>query len=127
MDLVNKEDDLTFGIDHLLDHRLEALLKFTTKLGPCDQCTHIECRYTFRLKSFRNVTTDDSQRQTLCDRRLTDARFTNQDRVVLGPSAQNLHDSADLLIPSNDRIEFVLLRLLIQIPRILLKCVVTAL
>ena len=42
MQLINKQDDLTITVLHILKHSFQTLFKFTTILRTCNQCTHIQ-------------------------------------------------------------------------------------
>ena len=53
------------------------------------------------MSSRRNLPGRDPQRQALGDRRLADAGFTDQDRVVLAAAAENLDDLLDLRIAAD--------------------------
>lgn len=57
------------------------------------------------LQRLGHLALDDRLGQALDDRRLADAGLTDQDRVVLGPARQDLHDALDLLLAPDDRVE----------------------
>ena len=48
---------------------------------------------------------DDAAGEPLHDGRLADAGVADQDRVVLRPPRQDLHDAADLLVAADDGVE----------------------
>jgi hypothetical protein len=58
------------------------------------------------------------KRQTFRDRGLADARFADQNRIVLRPAGKNLNGAADLVIPPNHRVKLAFARILGQIPGI---------
>jgi hypothetical protein len=60
------------------------------------------------LQAFGNVAAHDALRQTFHDGGLSDARFADQHRIVLGAPGQNLNDAADLVVAADHRIELVL-------------------
>ena len=119
--LIDKQDEVIGRTFDLLQNRLETLLELTTKLRPCQKRPEIERDDFFPLQTLRHITGDDTLRQSLGDRRLSRARFPDQDRIVLRPTRQDLHDSPYLLVPTDDRIEFLFPRLFRQIHRVLLK------
>ncbi len=57
---------------------------------------------------FGHVARDDPLRQPLGDRRLAHAWLADQDRVVLGPPAEDLDDAADLGIAADNRVDLAL-------------------
>ena len=60
------------------------------------------------MEALGDVAGDDPLRQALDDCRLADPRLADQDRVVLGPSAEDLDDAADLRIAADDRVHLAL-------------------
>ena len=121
MDLIDEEDDLACAVDHFLDYSFQAFLKFSLVLRACDQGSHIQGIYHLALEVLRDVAVDDLAGDSLRNRRLADAWFTNEDRVVLCPPAQYLEDTTDLVIPSDDGIEFSRGRLFIEVHGVLGK------
>ena len=105
VDLVDKEDDLPFGGGDLLQNGLEALLELSAVLRAGDQGADIEADDPLVFQVFRHIAVDDPLGQSLDDRRLADARFPDQDGVVLRPPGEDLHDPPDLLVPADDGIE----------------------
>ena len=72
------------------------------------------------LERLGDVTGDDAVGQALGDGGLAHAGVADQHGVVLGPTAQHLHDPADLLIPADDRVQFPLAGIRGQIPGVFL-------
>ena len=66
------------------------------------------------LQHLRHVAGDDSLRQAFDDRRLADAGFADQHRIVLGAAGQHLHHAADLLVTADHRIELAAARLFVR-------------
>src|SRR5262249_3671621 len=108
------------GLGDLLENRLEAVFKFAAKLGARHHGSQIERHETLILELFRHVAVHDALRETLHDGRLAHARLANQYRVVLGPAAQNLHDTPDFIVAANDRVQLSLARRLGQVDGIAL-------
>ena len=63
----------------------------------------------------------DSQRQSFDDRGLADARFADQDRIVLGATLQHLDGSADLVVATDHGVEFAVFCPLGEIDRVFLE------
>jgi hypothetical protein len=65
---------------------------------------------------------DDPLRETFGNRGLANTRLTDQNRVVLGPTREDLDHTADFIVPTDDRIEFVFRSLCDQIDPVLFQC-----
>ncbi len=118
MQLVDEEDDGPLGFRDLLEHRFEAFLEFTAKLGAGDERTHVEGDDTLVLQAFRHVAAMNALGEALDDRGLANARFADQHRVVLHAARQHLDDPANFLVAADHRIELALLGELGQITAI---------
>ena len=81
----------------------------------------------FRLRPLGHVPRHDAQRQPLDDGGLAHAGVADEHRVVLGAARQHLHHPADLLVPSDDRVELALGRQLGQVPSVAFQRLVGAL
>ena len=108
MQLIDKEDHFSFGVFDLADHRLESLLELATEFGTGDQAAHVQGDHTTVLERLRNIPLHDPLRKSFGNRRLADPRLADQYRVVLGPTREDLDHPSDLIVPADDRIEFVL-------------------
>ena len=104
MDLVDEDDDLVVVLD-LVDDRFQALLELSAVLRAGDDRGEIERRDALVAKKFGHLSLDDLLGEPLDDGGLPDTGFTDENGIVLLPAAENLDDPADLLIPSDDRIE----------------------
>ena len=124
MDLVDEEDDLPFALRHLADDRLESFFEFALVLGSCDQCSHVEGIDLLATEVLGHVASDDTVGQAFGDSGLTDAWLTDEDRVVLGASGEDLQYSADLFITADDGVELPFTGSLTQVDRILAKRIV---
>ena len=80
-----------------------------------DEGTHVEGVNLLVFQVLGHITTDDSVRQALHYGSLAHARLTDEDRVVLGASAQDLQHPTNLIISSDDGVEFALLRTLAEV------------
>ncbi len=90
MDLVDKQDDLAFGLHHFVHDRLQALFELAFIFGSRDEGAHVERKYLFTLQVFRHVASDDTMRQSLGNGRFTRSRLADKNRIVLGAAAQYL-------------------------------------
>src|SRR5690606_2743079 len=89
----------------LVDDLLQALLELAAVLGPGDERADIQRHEPLVHQLLGDVAGDDALGETLDDRRLADARLTDQGRVVLGASRQDLHDAVDLVGSTDQRTE----------------------
>ena len=88
-----------------IQHALDAFLELAAILGACDHAGQIERNQTLILEVFRYVAGDDLLCQAFGNRRLADARVTDQSRIVLGAAGQNLDDAIDLVLTADDRVQ----------------------
>ena len=110
VDFVNEQDDLPLGASDFLEHSFEAFLEFAAILRSGDERAKVEPDQTFVLEAVRHVAGDDPAGQPLDDGRLAHTRFADEDRVVLGAARKDLDAAADLGVPADDGVQFVLLR-----------------
>ena len=121
MHLVDEQDDLARGGLDLLEDRFQPLLEFTAILRTGDQGAHVQRQKTLVPQALGHVAVDDAQRHAFGDRGFTDAGFTDQHGVVLGPAAQHLHGAADLVVASDDRVDLALFGSLGQVVGVFLQ------
>ena len=119
MELVDKDDDLPLRLLDLAQHRFQSLLKFTAILCPGKHRPEIKTDQPLVSQCLRHIARDYPLGQPLDDRRLSDSRLTNQNRIVLRSPGENLDRPPDLIITPDHRIELTLACQLRQIPRIL--------
>ena len=112
---------------HLLEDGLEPLLELAAELGPGDQRAHVQRDDLAVLQALGHVARDDPLGQALDDRRLADARLADQDRVVLGPPAEDLDDPADLRVAADDRVHLALAGQLDEVAAVALQRLVLVL
>ena len=124
MQLINKQDDLTITVLHILKHGFQTLLEFTTILRTCNQCTHIQCKNLLILQSFRNITIYNPLCKPFHNRGLTNTGFTNQNRVILRLTGKDTNHIPDLLITADDRIKLLLSCFLHKILTVLLQGII---
>ena len=105
MHLVDEEDDLAVGGLDLLQHCFQTILELAAVLRAGDHRTKIERDHPHVAQRLRNVAGDDALGESFNDRCLADARFADEDRIVLRAAAEDLHDAANLGIASDDRVE----------------------
>jgi hypothetical protein len=104
VELVDEQHDVPARLD-LLQDLLQALLEVAAIAAPRDERTEVERVDLLALQGLRNLAVHDVLREPLDDRRLADARLTDEDGVVLGAAGQHLHHALDLLRASDDGVE----------------------
>ena len=120
MDLVDEEDRVRIVLQRLQD-RLQALFEITPVLGPGQQGAHVQRVDIGVGEDFRHFALDHLARQTFGDRRLADAGFADQQRIVLAPPAQRLDDAFQFLVAADQRIDLALQRQRVEVDRVLLE------
>src|SRR5690606_15417957 len=126
MQLVQKQDDASVAVGDFLQHRLQPLLELAPKLRARQQRANIQRDQLFITQPFGYVAVDDALRQAFDNRRLADARLTNQHRVVLGAAADHLNDAAHLVLAPDHRVELALPRHRGQVAPVLFEALVGA-
>ena len=116
--LIDKQNDPPIARFDLAQDRLEPILKLAAVFRARKQLTNIKRHDPLVFHALRTITIDNPKREPLRDRRLPNARLTNQHRIVLRPARQHLHAPTDLLVTPDHRIKLPRSRLFSQINRI---------
>ena len=114
VDLIDEEDDVAAGLD-LLEHLLEALLEVAAVARTGDEGAEVERVELLVVEGFGHRVVGDRLGEAFDDRRLADTRLTDEDRVVLGAAAEDLHDPFGLAAAADDRIEALFARCLREV------------
>ncbi len=104
VELVDEEHDVA-ALGDLLHHLLEALLELAAVLRAGDQRGQVERVDLLVLEQLGHLAVVDAGGEALDDRGLADARLAEQDRVVLLPAREDLHDPLDLGLAADHRVE----------------------
>ena len=121
MQLIDEENDAAVLRGHFLQKPLQAFLEFTAVLGAGNQPRHVERQNHFVLQRVRHFAVHDTLRETFNDSGLANARFTDQDRIILRTALQDLHRAADFIVAADHRIELPLAGLRGEVNRVLFK------
>ncbi len=119
--LVDEGDHLTAGVLDLLEDGLEPLLELAAVLRAGHHRGQVERQHATTLERVGDVAGDHPLGEALDDRRLADARLTDQDGVVLRAPRQHLHDAPDLRVTTDDGVEPAVLGLPGQVDGVLLQ------
>jgi len=103
--LVDEKDDLPFAGGDFFEHALESLLELAAVLGARDERPQIERQHALACQALGYITRGDSQGDSLDDGGLANARIADEHWIVLRAPRQHLHRPADLVFPSDDRIQ----------------------
>src|SRR5438552_10226852 len=99
------EDDRVLGLADLVHDRLEALLELTAVLGARHDGGEVQGDDPLVLEGLEDFVLDDPLREPFGDGGLAHARLSDQDRIVFLAAGEDLDDSVDLELPSDDGIE----------------------
>ena len=108
VELVQEDDVPAVGLGDLLQHRLEALFELAAVLGAGEHGGDVEGHQLLVREGRRHVPVDDALGQAFHDGGLPDSGLPDQDRVVLRAAGQDLHDTPDLVVSTDDGIELAL-------------------
>ncbi|EKD60808.1 MAG: hypothetical protein ACD_54C00542G0001 [uncultured bacterium] len=103
---------------HLLDHGFQALLKVAAIAGASQKGAHIKAVDRGVGQNLGCFLVDDLLREAFRNRGLADARIAHQQRVVLATAAEHLNGAFHLGLAADQRINFALSRLHVQIDAI---------
>ena len=118
MQLVDKEDDIAVLL-HLVDRRLDALLKIAAVLGAGDHAGQIQRNQALVFQQLRHLALVDFQ--PLCNGCFADARLADQHRVVLCAAREDLDHALDLRLSADNWVDLALCRHLREIAAKFLK------
>ena len=93
----------------LIENSLQTFLKFAAELGASYQRAHVQGINAPVSQIIRYVTGDNALRQPFGNSGFTHARLADQNRVILGFSAENADHVPDLPVTANHRIKLLLL------------------
>ena len=110
VDFVDEEDRIV-GPPELLHELLHPLLELAAELRAGDERRDVEREEPLVADRVGDAPLGDAQRQPLDDGRLADARFADQDRVVLLAAREDLDDPFDLAFAAHDGVDAPLARL----------------
>src|SRR5262245_45475571 len=112
--LVEEQHDV-LRLPDLLHHRLQPLLELAPIFRAGDQRSEVELQEALLSQHVGHLVTHDPLGETLDDGGLADARLSDQHRVVLGASGQDLDHALDFGFPADHGVELVLARELRQV------------
>ena len=119
--LVDEENNLTLGLGHFIEDRLEAIFELAAVLRPGDERSHVERDDLLFLEPFGHVLLDDAPGKPFDDGRLADTGLADEHGIVLRAAREHLDDAANLFVASDDRIELAAACKLRQVAPVLLE------
>ncbi len=114
MELVDEHDDVRV-LGQLLHDRLEALFELTAILGARHDERDVQREDPLVGEEVRDVAVDNLLREAFDDGRLANTRLADEDRVVLGPAAEDLLHALGFDVAADERVELVLHRRVRQV------------
>ena len=100
---------------HGLNDVAQAFLQFAAVFGPGHHVAELQGKDDLFPQKFRDILMHNPLCQAFGQGRLADARLADDDRVVLGPAAQDAHHRFQFAVPSQDGIQLVLSGQLVQV------------
>ena len=114
VELVDEQDDIVCLLD-FLDALLQALLEFAAILRTGNERRNIQRDQTPIAQDIGYLISHDELRKPFDHRRFAHTRLTQEQRVVLLATAQDLHHALDLACAPDNRVELPIGRLLRKI------------
>ena len=105
VDLIDEGDDFAASVGDFLQHGLQSLLKFAAVLRAGEHGAEVERHESLRLEALRHVARSNALSESFDDGCLADARFADENRVVLGSPRQHLHDATNFFVATDDRVD----------------------
>ena len=125
MELIDEQNDPAIAVLHFLQDRFQTFLELAPVLRAGHQRAHIKGEDSLLFQALRHIAADDPLRQSFHHCGLADARFADEDRVVLRLTGKDADHIADLLIAADDRIELLIPGALHQILSVFIQRIVS--
>ncbi len=107
--------------DHRFDDGLEALLEVAAKARTRQQRAHVERVNFHALERVGNFAVVHREREALGERGFSDARFADENRIVLAPPQQHVDRALEFFFAADQRIDFSLRRALCEVDGVSLQ------
>ena len=124
---VDEQNDLPVRLLNLLQHGLEPVFELAAVFRACQHRAQVERDHALVLQQLRNVAGNDALGQSFDDGGFSNAGFSDQHGIVLGPTRQHLYYAAHFLVAPNHRVELALFRQLGQVASVALQRLVLGL
>ena len=108
MEFINKDDDI-LAVDKFLHEAFDAFLELAAEFCAADKIAEVDIDNAFIEETVGHIILNDLDGQTFDDGGLPHSRFADEDGVVLFAAAEDLGDAHDLIIATDDGIQFILL------------------
>ena len=106
VDFINEQDNLSLAVLDFIQNGFQTLFEFAAVFSARDQAAHIQLDELLVFQGFRHIILENTPGQSFYYGSFADTGFTDEDRVVLGFTGKNFHDTADLLVTSDDGVDF---------------------
>mmetsp|Transcript_9636 Transcript_9636/g.12553 ORF Transcript_9636/g.12553 Transcript_9636/m.12553 type:complete len:245 (-) Transcript_9636:801-1535(-) len=109
MHFVNEQNDFSITLLNFLQNSLETFFEFTTHTSTSHKCTKVESNQTaWWFEGIGDIPSNHTLCNTFRNRCLADTRISNEDRIILGSTRQDLNSPTNFVVSPNDRIELSL-------------------
>ena len=115
MNLIDKENNFPIRFSHFVDYGFQTFFKLTFIFGSGNQSAHIQRENLFRFQVLRHIAPHDTMCKTFGNRRLTNPRFANQDRIVFRTATQDLKYTADFVVTPDHRVQLAATGTFVQV------------
>ena len=107
MQFIDKGNDIAL-LSNLANQCRQPLLKLPTVLSASNNCRHIEHNYPLVEQIIWHILADNPLREAFNDSRLTYPWLTQQNRVILGATAEDCHEALSLACSPYHSIKFTI-------------------
>ena len=104
MDLVDEQHGVAIVLQ-CLEHHFQTLFEIAPVFGARKQRPHVQCIDLGFVQDFGHIALGDAPGQAFGNGGLADTGFTDQQRIVLAPTAQHLDDAFDFVFATDQRID----------------------
>ena len=127
MQFIDEKNDFPFAFLHFVEDCLQPFFKFPAKFRPGNEGPHIQRENRLVLQAVGHILFHDSLGQPLRNGSFANARFPDENRVVLRFPGQNADDVSDFIIPPNDRVQLFASGLFHQVCAVFFQGIVSSL
>ena len=126
MEFIDEQNDSALGFFDLFQYGFQPLFKFATVFGSGDESTHVQREDGLVFQSFGNVASYDSLGESLRNGSLTDAWFTDKDRIVFCLAGEDPDDVPYFGITPDHRVHLIFPRPFHQIRSVFCQGIVSS-
>ena len=123
MDLINEKNYLSLTGNDFPYNALEPFFEFPFVFGPGNKGSHVQGINLLAFERIGDIAGYNTLGNAFCNGRFSHSRFTHQNGIIFCTSAQDLEHTTDLLVTSNNRIEFAFTGLIVKVHCVFIECI----